>query len=107
MSIQFHTGICSKCGNEIKGSAPGGRANAPLCKDCVQDIGLEIVIRGRADTGKTTVASLLREHLLDSGFTKVTFEDVPSPNPQDKSPFPERLARNMNRPIRIRVELVK
>lgn len=107
MSVQFHTGACTKCGVEIKGPAPGGRAQAPLCAKCIVDIGLEIIVRGRADSGKTTVASILREHLTDSGFSKITFEDVPSPNPLDKSPFPERLARNMNRPIRIRVELIK
>lgn len=68
---------------------------------------LEIVVRGAHDTGKTTVASLIRMALEEAGFRFVRLEDV-EPLPHDqKSRFPDRLERNRGRPVVVRVELVE
>jgi uridine kinase len=68
---------------------------------------LEIVIRGSHDTGKTTVANLIKMMLEESGYKSVQVADTPPLPDAKKPPFQERLNRNRQRPIKIRVELVK
>ena len=66
---------------------------------------LKIVVRGKHDSGKTTVANLIKQHLQDDGFRDVAVKDVP-PLPHDmKEDFVRRLERNRGRPVRIVVEL--
>jgi DNA helicase TIP49 (TBP-interacting protein) len=66
---------------------------------------LRIIIRGEPDSGKTTVANLIRDYLITTGFETVALGDLPPLSPDKKPPFPERLARNLRRPIYIRVAL--
>lgn len=66
-----------------------------------------IVVRGKHDTGKTTVARLIEEMLRESGFSDVQVHDLP-PLPHDmKDRFIDRFERNRERPVRIVVELEK
>jgi polynucleotide 5'-kinase involved in rRNA processing len=66
---------------------------------------LRIVVRGCHDSGKTTVANLVRMALEEGGFRDVRVLDVPPLPPGQKDDFPARLARNLGRPVRIVVEL--
>lgn len=69
--------------------------------------GLEIVIRGKKDRGKTTTARLIEKHLAeecDYSDVKVS-EDTPPHT--DKDAWWDRFARTRARPVRIRVETVK
>ena len=66
---------------------------------------LEIIIRGPHDSGKTTVASLLRDALKELGFREVQLQDTPPLPPDKKDSFSIRLGRTLRRPVRIRVEL--
>jgi len=68
---------------------------------------LHIIVRGEPDSGKTTVANLIGDYLTTTGFETVALVDLPPLPPDEKPPFPERLARNLKRPIYIRVELKK
>ena len=65
-----------------------------------------IIIRGAHDTGKTTLASLIKLFLDENGYRHVKLEDTP-PLPEDqKARFWDRFTRNRDRrPARIRVEL--
>lgn len=66
-----------------------------------------IIVRGKHDTGKTTVASLIKMFLEENGFRRVVVRDVePLPNDQ-KDRFMERFERNRERPVHITVELVE
>ncbi len=67
---------------------------------------VEIVIRGAPNTGKTTLARIIEDELREAGWERVIVEDAP-PSPSEKPPFQERLKRNMQRQIAIRVEVLK
>jgi len=68
---------------------------------------LTIVVRGSHDTGKTTVANLVKMFLEENGFQDVRVSDLP-PLPQEQKPdFMSRFMRNRGRPVRIVVELEK
>ena len=66
-----------------------------------------ITIEGPHDSGKTTLANLVKMHLEESGYEHITVEDT-KPLPTDQKPrFPERFDRNRAlRPVNIRVKLV-
>jgi len=67
---------------------------------------LKIVVRGKHDTGKTTVANLIKVFLEDNGFRQVSIEDVPPLPLEQKAEFVSRFKRNRDqRPVRIVVEL--
>jgi hypothetical protein len=66
---------------------------------------LKIIIRGKHDMGKTTVASLIKMFLEENGFRYITLADLPPLPPGDKDAFMNRFMRNRERPIRISVEL--
>ena len=66
---------------------------------------LHIFIRGKHDMGKTAIAALIKEALLQAGFQTVSVADMPPLAFNQKPAFAERLARNLTRPIFIRVEL--
>lgn len=66
---------------------------------------LQVVVRGGHDSGKTTVANLIRMALEDAGFRDVRVIDVPPLPQEQKEDFLTRLNRNRGRPVRIRVEL--
>lgn len=66
---------------------------------------LKIIVRGKHDMGKTTVASLIKMFLEENGFSDVKVDDLP-PLPQgEKDAFMNRFMRNRERPVRIAVEL--
>lgn len=67
---------------------------------------LDIIVRGRHDSGKTTVANLIKMCLEESGFVDVVVRDVPPLSPDQKEDYSRRLERNRSRPVRITVELV-
>jgi adenylylsulfate kinase-like enzyme len=65
-----------------------------------------VTIRGKSNTGKTTLASLIKSFLEENGYQHVQVHDLPPRNPEDKPRFMERFDRNRNlRPVVIRVEL--
>lgn len=67
---------------------------------------LEIVIRGKHDTGKTTMANLIRMYLEECGYQHVSVKDTPPLPNEDKPPFMDRFSRNRHRrPVHISVEL--
>lgn len=69
---------------------------------------LTITIRGQHDTGKTTVAALIKSCLEENGFQKVTLKDIPPLLVGQKPDFATRLRRNQTlRPVNIVVELEK
>lgn len=68
---------------------------------------LQIIIRGKHDTGRTTIAALLKEALEVSGFALVSITDTEPLPPDEKPEFAARLSRNLKRPIRISVELAE
>ena len=66
---------------------------------------LKIVVRGPHDSGKTTVASLVKMFLEENGFGDVRVLDLPPLPTEEKDPFMNRFMRNRGRPVRITVEL--
>lgn len=63
--------------------------------------GLTIQVIGQTNTGKTTVATLIRDVLRENGFENVTLKDLdPSPN---KESIAMRVAKTKKRPILIEV----
>lgn len=68
---------------------------------------LKIVVRGKHDSGKTTVANLIKMALEEAGFRRVgKVADTKALPHGEKDQFPSRLQRNMDlRPIYISVEL--
>ena len=67
---------------------------------------LTIIIRGKHDMGKTTVASLIKMFLEENDFADVKVEDLPPLPADQKDEFMRRFARNRDRPVRIKVELI-
>lgn len=66
---------------------------------------LKITIRGKHDTGKTTVASFIKMFLEENGFRRVKVQDVPPLPAEAKDEFAKRFGRNRERPVHIVVEL--
>jgi hypothetical protein len=68
---------------------------------------LTIVVRGKHDSGRTSVANLIKMSLEEAGFRLVgPVKDTPPLPPGEKDQFSNRLRRNMDhRPICITVEL--
>lgn len=69
---------------------------------------LQIVVRGKHDTGKTTVANLIKMFLEENGFRYVVLKDIPLLPSEQKADFMSRFMRNRDlRPVHIAVELVE
>lgn len=67
---------------------------------------IKVIVRGKHDTGKTTLASLIKMFLDENGYRHVTVRDVPPLDQDKKGPFWDRFARNRDaRPVDITVEL--
>lgn len=64
-----------------------------------------ITIKGKPNTGKTTIASLIKECLEGAEFQDVYIWDSP-PSP-DKSRFWDRFQKNQTRTVLIKVEVEK
>lgn len=67
-----------------------------------------ITIKGKHDTGKSTLGNLIKMALEEYGYDHVSIEDI-KPLPQEqKFGFQERFIRNrQQRPVQIKVELVE
>jgi len=67
-----------------------------------------VTIEGPHDSGRTTLANLIKMHLEESGYSHVGVQDtVPLPS-DDKPRFPERFDRNRAlRPVNIVVKLLE
>jgi Flp pilus assembly CpaF family ATPase len=67
---------------------------------------VKIVIRGPHDSGRTTLASVLRNFLEENGYKHVSVKDTEPLSAEQKAPFWERFTRNRDsRPVEISVEL--
>lgn len=67
-----------------------------------------VTIRGKHDSGKTTLMNLIRGMLEENGYKQVTVKDVEPLPAEHKDRFPDRFERNrILRPVRIVVELEK
>ena len=66
---------------------------------------LKIIVRGRHDMGKTTVANLIKMYLEENGFRYVSLRDVEPLPVGEKDEFMNRFMRNRERPVQITVEL--
>jgi Flp pilus assembly CpaF family ATPase len=65
-----------------------------------------IIIRGKHDTGKTTLANLIKLWLEENDYRHITLQDVEPLPFEKKAPFHARFERNRAlRPVVIRVEL--
>jgi len=67
--------------------------------------GLEIIIRGAANSGKSTTAKFVEMALQEEGYVDVRLEDLP-PSTTDKRKWKDRRQDTLKRPVTIRVELV-
>ena len=69
--------------------------------------GIDIIIRGPHNTGRTTAAFLIEQKLKETGYENVTVED-PLPLPESEKPdITDRFYKNREKPVRIKVELVE
>jgi Flp pilus assembly CpaF family ATPase len=68
---------------------------------------LTVIIRGKHDTGKTTLANFLKMLLQENGYQDITIKDAKSLPHDKKDDFIARFARNRTRPVEISVELVE
>jgi tRNA uridine 5-carbamoylmethylation protein Kti12 len=67
---------------------------------------VEVIVRGRPNTGKTSLARFIEEELRKIGYRSVRVVSD-TPPMANKPEFAERLRRNMaERPVHIRVELL-
>ena len=67
--------------------------------------GLEIIIRGGYNRGKTTTANIIAEALRDAEYQDVRVIDIPSLPAEQKSRWWDRFQKARSRPVVIRVEL--
>lgn len=69
--------------------------------------GLTVIIKGKHDTGKSTLANLLKMYLEENGYKHVTVQDLPPLPQEQKAAFYDRFSRNRDlRPVTIKVELI-
>lgn len=66
--------------------------------------GIEIIIRGPHNSGRTTAARFIEEALKGHGYQDVRIKDTQPLSATEKEAFPSRLYKNMEKPVRIRVE---
>ncbi len=66
-----------------------------------------IIVRGKHDTGRTTIASLFRMFLEENGYRDVTVADTEPLSHERKADFTERFKRNRSQPVKILVETVE
>lgn len=62
-----------------------------------------ILVIGRHNTGRSTMASYLKLFLEEHGFKNVTLEDAKPLPPDEKEPYTTRSVKNRERPVNIRV----
>jgi hypothetical protein len=67
--------------------------------------GLEIIIRGGHNQGKTTTANIIAEALREAEYQDVRVIDIPPLPPEQKSRWWERFQKARARSVTIRVEL--
>lgn len=90
--------ICERCGER-------GHAGDVCARRAPE--GIEIIIRGAPDRGKTTIAYILQELLREAGYCDVTVQDVAPLPAEMKGRWWDRFQKAQCRPVRIRVEVVK
>lgn len=65
-----------------------------------------VIIRGPHDSGKTTLANLIKLFLEESGYRHVRAQDIEPLPYEQKAPFSDRFSRNRDlRPVLVKVEL--
>jgi Flp pilus assembly CpaF family ATPase len=65
-----------------------------------------VIIRGKHDTGKTTLANLLKMFLEENGYRHVVVKDIEPLSQEQKAPFWDRFTRNRDlREVNIHIEL--
>lgn len=71
------------------------------------DTTVTVIIRGKHDTGRTTMAYLIKDFLLtEGGYENVSVVQDTPPLPSAQKPdMSERLTRNRRRAVIIKVEL--
>jgi len=69
--------------------------------------GIEIIIRGPHNTGRTTAAFLIQQKLREVGYDNVTVDDTKSLHESQKPDITDRFYKNREKPVRIKVELVE
>lgn len=62
-----------------------------------------ILIIGKHNTGRSTMASYLKLFLEEHGFKSVTLHDAKALPTDEKEPYTTRSAKNRERPVNIRV----
>lgn len=62
-----------------------------------------ILVIGKHNTGRSTLASYLKLFLEEHGFKRVTLRDAKALPPDEKEPYSTRSAKNRERPVDIRV----
>jgi pantothenate kinase-related protein Tda10 len=65
-----------------------------------------ITIKGQHDSGRSTLANLIKMHLEETGYRHVSVEDTKPLSSDDKDRFPDRFDRNRTlRAVKISVVL--
>lgn len=65
-----------------------------------------VIVRGKHDSGKTTLANLIKMFLEENGYDYVELKDSPPLSPEQKDTFIRRFTRNRQlRQVNIVVEL--
>ncbi len=69
--------------------------------------GIEIIIRGTHNSGRTTAAFLIEQKLKEVEYEDVTIVDT-KPLPESEKPgITDRFYKNREKPVRIKIELVE
>lgn len=68
---------------------------------------VEVIIRGKHNVGKTTLAHIIKMCLEENEYRDVKVSDVPALPAEQKETFSERFNRNRElRPVHIKVEVI-
>lgn len=68
---------------------------------------VEVIIRGPHDTGRSTLASFLKMFLEEHQYSHVTVIDTPPLPAEQKDNFHNRMMRNRERPVVIKIETIE
>ncbi len=69
--------------------------------------GITITIAGPHDSGRTTAARFIEAAFKNEGYQDIRVKDTPELPHDQKERFPDRMFKNMEKPVRIEIELVE